>query len=140
MEYRIPPSYISTNGPCRLAVIGKDCGKSVAVASSRGLCILDLSRMVHRWNHSSFKNDRNEPCVEGLMCTESELNATSLPRWKLFNSIRGEQNFQVVGMVWWERDAVGSAKGGRPDDLLLAVIKFLNGEPTLHLVCWSRKQ
>jgi len=139
VEYRIPPSYISINGPCRLAVIGKDCGKSVAVASSRGLCILDLSRMVHRQNNFPFKNDRNEPCVEGLVCNESELNVTSLPRWKLFNSIRGERNFQVVGMVWWARGAVGSAKGGRPDDLLLAVIKFLNGEPTQHLVCWSRK-
>ncbi|KAL7473397.1 hypothetical protein ACHAXS_013849 [Conticribra weissflogii] len=137
-ESRIPPSYISTNGPCRLAVIGKDCGKSIAVASSRGLCILDLSRVAYR-NDFPVKNDRSEPCVEGNMCTESELNVTSFPRWKLFNGIRGEQSFRVVGMVWWERGAVGSTKGDSPDDLLLAVIKYLDGEPTQHLVCWSRK-
>ena len=74
-ESRIPPTYVASNGPCRIASIGKDYGRAIAIAASRGLCVLDLSRM-HR----------------------------QIPRWKQFGNINDEQRFRVASMIWWELD------------------------------------
>lgn len=76
----MPTSYVASNGPCKIAVIGKDYGRSIAVAASRGLCVLDLSRMRQ---------------LESGRLSQS-------PRWKLFRNVNDEHRFRVVSMVWWE--------------------------------------
>jgi len=78
----VPTSYVASNGPCKIAVIGKDYGRSIAVAASRGLCVLDLSRM----------------------CQLESGRSSQTPRWKLFRNVNDEHRFRVVSMVWWERE------------------------------------
>ena len=109
-ESRVPPTYVSTNGPCNIAAVGKDYGRSIAVAASRGLCVLDLSRMPQ------------------IQSGRSDL-PPQFPRWKLFSNVNDEHRFRVVSMIWWECDN---------DDFLLAVVQYA-AVGTLQLVCWSRK-
>ena len=131
--------------------MGKDYGRSIAVASSRGLCILDLSRMA--WSEmicSSEKSghatdEKNSPCIRGRPCSESALNPIPLhsPRWKLFRNVRDEQRFRVVNMIWWERcsDNFKQSKGEKWEDLLVAVVQYYSiGDSTPYLVCWSRRR
>ena len=80
-ESRVPPTYVSTNGPCNIAAVGRDYGRSIAVAASRGLCVLDLSRM---------------PQIES--------GRSQFPRWKLFSNVNDEHRFRVISMIWWECD------------------------------------
>lgn len=117
-ESRVPPTYVASNGPCNVAALGKEYGRSIAVAASRGLCVLDLSRM-----------GGNET---GQLGSESLLHPypPQCPRWKIFSNVNDEQRFRVSSMVWWECVS---------DDFLLAVIKYSNKD-ALHLVCWSRKR
>jgi len=109
-ESHVPPTYVASNGPCKIAAVGKDYGRSIAVAASRGLCVLDLSRM---------------PQIESGRLD----SATQSPRWKLFSNVNDEHRFRVVGMTWWECNN---------DDFLLAVVQYATID-TLQLVCWARK-
>ena len=109
-ESTVPPSYIASNGPCQIGAIGKEYGRSIAVASSHGLCVLDLSRVSRD--------------VKG-----KQTSLAKQPRWKLFSNINDEHRFRIESMCWWEC-------GG--EDFLLAVVQYTNVE-SLHLVCWSRK-
>ena len=109
-ESRVPSTYVSTNGPCNIAAVGKDYGRSIAVAASRGLCVLDLSRM------PQIESGRSD-------------SPPQFPRWKLFSNVNDEHRFRVVSMIWWECDN---------DDFLLAVVQYAT-IGTLQLVCWSRK-
>jgi len=112
-ESSVPPTYIASNGPCQMAAVGKDYGRAIAVASSRGLCVLDLSRMP--------RIDTKQGDVVSLQ---------KQPRWKLFSNINDEHRFRIESMSWWEC--------GCGEDFLLAVVQYTNIE-SLHLVCWSRK-
>jgi len=112
-ESSVPPTYIASNGPCQMAAVGKDYGRAIAVASSRGLCVLDLSRMP--------RIDIKQGDVVSLQ---------KQPRWKLFSNINDEHRFRIESMSWWE-----CACG---EDFLLAIVQYTNIE-SLHLVCWSRK-
>ena len=104
----MPPSYIASNGPCQIAAVGKDYGRSIAVAASRGLCVLDLSRS-------------QQLEFERLGSTHQS------PRWKQFSNVNDEHRFRVISMVWWE-----SAN----QDFLLAVVQYKLND-ALRLVCWS---
>lgn len=143
-ESCIPSTYIASNGPCRIAAIGKDDGQSIAVAASCGLCILDLSRLKRQEKRTNTIDKKNTPCVEGQPCIESATPnpvPSHFPRWKLFSNVRDEQSFRVLGMVWWERcSSATRTKDDASDDLLLAVIQYSAGDSTPYLVCWSRKR
>jgi hypothetical protein len=108
-ESRVPPTYIASNGPCKIAAVGKDYGRSIAVAASRGLCVLTMSRMP--------TIDSGRPSA-----------ASQSPKWKLFSNINDENRFRVASMIWWECES---------DDFLLAVVQYVT--VGLRLVCWSRK-
>ena len=130
-ESKIPSSYIAANGPCRIATIGKDKGRSIAVASSRGLCILDLSRT--SWQTSELEgNEIATPCIknESDMGTSASQPTTLCPQWKLFSNINDEQQFRVVSFLWWESST---------DDFILAVVQYVTSDVP-HLVCWSHKR
>ena len=130
-ESKIPSSYVAANGPCRIAAIGKDRGRSIAVAASRGLCILDLSRT--SWQTSDSKeNSIATPCVK----SDSDVGASVsqltplCPQWKLFSNINDEQQFRVMSFLWWESST---------DDFILAVVQYVTSDVP-HLVCWSHKR
>jgi len=124
-------SYYASNGPCRIAAIGKEKGRSIAVAASRGLCILDLSRI------SSDPKDGNEvttPCVKCDSDTgapRSQHLHVHSAQWRLFSNVTDEQQFRVVGLVWWETLS--------NDDYILAVVRYVADDKT-YLVCWSKRR
>ena len=130
-ESRIPSSYVAANGPCRIAAIGKDRGRSIAVAASRGLCILDLSRT--SWQASDLEgNEIATPCVKSnsdIGSTTSQLTPLC-PQWKLFSNMNDEQQFRVVSFLWWESST---------DDFILAVVQYVTSDVP-HLVCWSHRR
>lgn len=115
----MPPPYVASNGSCQIAAVGKDYGRSIAIAASRGLCVLDLSRM--------HKLETGEP---GSVSSPNPSPSQS-PRWKMFSNVNDEQRFRISSMIWWECAA--------DEDFLLAVVHYTNID-TLHLVCWSRKR
>ena len=125
-ESRVPSTYVATNGPCKIAAIGKESGHSIAVAASRGLCMLDLSRMPWMEHHDG--HEKITPCANGQMNPSS---VSQSPRWKQFSNVNDEQRFRVVSMDWWERSNC--------EDLLLATVQFVDSD-SLNLVCWSRKR
>ncbi len=130
-ESKIPSSYVAANGPCRIAAIGKDRGRSIAVAASRGLCILDLSRT--SWQTSDSKENRiATPCIKSdsdIGVSTSHLTSIC-PQWKLFSNIKDEQQFRVTSFLWWESST---------DDFILAVVKYVASDVP-HLVCWSHRR
>ena len=131
-ESRIPSSYVAANGPCRIAAIGKDKGHSIAVAASRGLCILDLSRTSWQASNSQHGNVITTPCVK----SNSVIGASTIqplplcPQWKLFSNMNDEQQFRVVSFLWWESPN---------DDFILAVVQYTTSDVP-HLVCWSHRR
>ena len=129
-ESKIPSSYIAANGPCRIAAIGRDRGRSIAVASSRGLCILDLSRT--SWQASDVERNETIPCVKNDSDTGTSASQLTplCPQWKLFSNINDEQQFGVVSFIWWESSS---------DDFILAVVEYVTSDVP-HLVCWSHKR
>lgn len=131
-ESRIPSSYVAANGPCRIAAIGKDKGHSIAVAASRGLCILDLSRASWQASDSQNGNEIISPCVKsnsGIGASASQ-QFFLCPQWKLFSNMNDEQQFRVISFLWWESST---------DDFILAVVQYMTSDVP-HLVCWSHKR
>ena len=130
-ESQIPSSYVAVNGHCHIASIGKDKGHFIAVAASRGLCILDLSRTAWRASVSQDGNGSATPCVSGSfdnMSTTSQLPPPP-PQWRMFN-VNDEQTFRVQSFLWWETSS---------DDFILAVVQYLNDDAQ-YLVAWSPRR
>eukprot|EP00957_Ditylum_brightwellii_P172685 13145866-Ditylum_brightwellii.AAC.1 len=126
--------------------MGKRLGRSIAVASERGVCLLDLSRMRSSnggggdGNSSSGKTNKRKysPCVQGFVCSSSNSNSTmnttnhhhlnnnNISKWRLFGNEKEEQSFRVIAMTWWERDSPSNP--GVSDDLLLAVVQYADAD------------
>lgn len=155
-DANIPSTYLSANGPARIATIGRRLGRSIAVSSSRGLCILDLSLMVAKSKTKSASDSTTlsagtaqTPCVKGHICSDSSdavplgMKNVSM-KWRLFRNESEEQSFRVVAMTWWERSAEKSSS----EDLLVAAIEYISGgneavasqSRQYYLVCWSRRR
>lgn len=150
-QAQIPHSYTSAHGSVRLATIGRRIGRSIAVASSRGLCVLDLSLVVPNNVTNDQRTDSNGThCVVGRACSSSP---DAIPigmkngnvKWRLFRNEKEEQSFRVVAMSWWERNA---EKNRASEDLLIAAIEYISPdidhkqkqESQYFLVCWSRRR
>ena len=131
-EAGIPPAYTASNGPCRIAAMGKEHGRAIAVAASRGLCVLDLTRTPRLDSQHKSREKKYTPCTTGQ--PDSALVTSPMPflhpRWKQFGNVNDEQRFRAVSMVWWE---LGD------EDLLLATVRYPDAG-SLHLACWSRKR
>lgn len=149
-ESLIPAQYYHANGNTRLAAVGRRLGRSIAIASSRGLCVLDLSLMIANSEAKSEETNpiENSPCVIGRACSQSLRNESlgmkiTYPKWRLFRNEEQEQSFRVVAMVWWER----SSEGSTSDDILIAAIEYSSDlaqrdldTSQYYLVCWSRRR
>ena len=151
-QAQIPLSYATMHGPVRLAAIGRRVGRSIAIASSRGLCVLDLSLMItnNGTNDRSIGSDRAN-CVVGHVCS---ISTDAIPigmkngniKWRLFRNEKEEQRFRVIAMSWWERSA---EKSRSSEDLLVAAIEYISSDNTSRkgtqenqslLLCWSRRR
>jgi hypothetical protein len=111
----------------RVASIGRKFCRSIAVASSRGLCILDISHMCQHSCNSSITTHVKQtirschkqllPCA-GTITTESSQQKTECcshhnankiskklrqMKWRMFSE-QDESQFQVHAMAWWERN------------------------------------
>lgn len=146
-DSRIPASYTTAFGAPRLASIGRKRCRSLAVAASKGLCVLDCSRMSS--DHlSNFKQQRLRNDVGQMPNSKVDgLVRIDQPKWRLFGSEADERAFRVLAMTWWEgdTDCINGSDDMRSDDLLIAVIELQNdsGETNddLHfLACWSRRR
>jgi hypothetical protein len=128
-ESRIPPSYISSFG-------------SIAVASCKGFCVLDCSRLTsssYEPQSSSHDDKTSKNDFSGI-----HNNArTAYPKWSLFGSESEERGFRVLAMTWWEGEVceAGRSSENFTDDLLLAVIERGEGKlQKMYLACWSRRR
>ena len=123
MESRVPNSYLSTYDAPHLATIGKRFGRSIAIASSRGFCVLDRGNDVRT------------------------TNVNPVPKWRLFANESHEKQFRVVAFSWWEGPM--KSKNSHPlksipgffDDLLVAVIEVVDSrdDSGYFLSCWSAR-
>ena len=109
-ESFIPPNYMAAHGAPQLAAIGRTCNRSIALAASRGLCILDCSSGADKANEqesrttvisdnygSGSSNEQRDADFAKFL-----RRGHSHPRWYLFGSEADERLFRVVSMVWWE--------------------------------------
>ena len=139
-----------------MAAIGDKMGRSVAIASSRGVCFLDLYRMRNKIDDTMVKGIRpsvtpagmedkflkyanNSPCIGASASNHTvstNLNEKhSLrnvsPKWKMFHNEDEESSFRVHAMVWWERNfekSDGNKTNLKCEDLLVAVIEYTSNE------------
>lgn len=115
-ESRIPTPYTIKHGCPTLACTGKKWGRSIAVASSKGVCVLDL----------------------GVRSTNDRQVRQHRPHWRMFGNQTEENSFQVEAMEWWEGPQELLSKKMIRDDLLLAIVRV--GEDldrARFLACWS---
>ena len=127
MESSIPNSYRSMYGAPQLATIGKKYGRSIAVASFRGLCVLDRGNDPHS-------------------TTRTTTTMHSIPKWRLFANENHEKQFRVVAFMWWE-GAIRNKNYSKmnhehvvDDDILVTVIEIMEGGKDIcghYLSCWS---
>ena len=146
-DSRIPASYTAAFGAPRLASIGRKRCRSIAVAASKGLCVLDCSRMSsdhlshfkqrRLWNYNGQTPNTK---VDGPVRIDQ-------PRWRLFGSEADERAFRVLAMTWWEgdTDCIIGSDDMSSDDLLIAVIELQNdfgvtNDDRRFLACWSRRR
>lgn len=120
-------------------MIGKSYGRSIAVAGSRGLCVLDLS-IGKESNINGIDGFPPFPCSEGYECKTKSSGlgiGLSHPKWRMFNEIE-ETSFMVKSMVWWERNNVNN---GLSEDMILCAVKYSNeSSQQYHLAAWSRRR
>jgi hypothetical protein len=131
-ESIIPNAYIAALGTPTIAAIGKCNGGCIAVAASRGLCILDglNSNRVYpglsSYCHESCDHEHSSSPPYSLR------QGFVLPQWHMIGNATYEKSFQVVAMAWWE--GLGTRY---KDDVLVAVVKGI--EDVYYLSCWSSR-
>ena len=131
-ESLLPASYISAHGPPQIAAIGRQHGRSLAMASSSGLLMLDIHN--HSGNNNVNVNANN-------VSSSSRVHN----KWHLFGSETEERAFKVLSMTWWEGAAVQQQQQQQSleqqhesDDLLVAIVQSNSGQQ--YLSCWSPKR
>jgi len=161
-ESRIPSSYTVANGSARITAMGMNYGRSIAIAASRGLCILDLSttNCGTNFHHGAITTMTSTPddqesssqqyesviptiCSKSYRCDINEDFPAGLKsihsKWRRFNEME-ERSFTVQAMAWWERDGYYDES----EDLLFAIIQYVSskqkGIDEFYLVSWSRRR
>jgi len=143
---QIPSHYTTSHGGVEVAAIGRKYGRSLAIASERGLCILDMSKSYKaHWGGKKCLSLGSLPCASssaGIRYEAAKIHCSikkSNPRWRFFAKEQEENIFKVHCMTWWERDELD-------DDLLLAVVQIFDDAVNdklenydYRLVCWSRR-
>lgn len=144
----IPSSYISSYGAPCIATIGKSNNRSVAIASSRSLCILEEPIDLPQQNLGSIRQDTDESFRRQEVNDDSITKLLRMkdapPKWHLFGNETGERDFRVVAMTWWEGFACNGTTDGKwgtihTDDVLVAVIERYDSQKAIgcYLSCWT---
>ena len=122
-------------------------GRSIAVASSTGLCVLDMALMnsplffekkytadgmavtkkfVSTCEETSISSFDNNKSITGPCQRQKKHNH----KWRMLANASEEKSFKVHAMVWWEKNSQSTrdteSKEDLSDDLLVAVIEILN--------------
>ena len=141
-ESRIPPSYISSFGAPNIAAIGRRHCRSIAVASCKGFCVLDCSRLTSSSYEPQSSSHDDKTSKNGFSGVHNNAR-TAYPKWSLFGSESEERGFRVLAMTWWEGEVCEAGKSSEnfTDDLLLAVVERGEGKlQKMYLACWSRRR
>jgi len=141
-ESRIPTSYLNSFGAPKISAIAHRYCRSIAVAASKGLCVLDCSRLDPLVNAPQMGNS-NDQTHDNVFKSVSRSGHIAHPKWKLFGSENEERAFRTIAMTWWEGDTCQNKESLRvhSDDLLIAVIEREEGsKQKLYLACWSRRR
>lgn len=121
-EASIPSHYYGAYGPPNIATIGRRWGRSVAIASAKGFCTLDLLE-------SLYVKETNNAKVWQHKC----------PRWFQFKWDSDERKFEVVAMTWWEVTERPDSLDGKELDDILVVVLHNDTDDSYYLSCWSKK-
>lgn len=152
-DARIPASYTTAFGTPLIACIGQERSRSIAVASSKGTCVLDCSSK-RLSIPSEFAANLKKGAAEAVSGDDGTKGARiEQPRWRLFGTEADERTFRVLAMTWWEGNAErkSGADSVQCDDLLVAVVAVqpkVDGEDgkeskkdeTLYLACWNPRR
>ena len=145
-QNNIPPNY-SVNGFILCAAIGKTWGRSIAVANSRGVCVLDLTKGNGRDLNAGYDIPTSCTSVIHSDLGSSIKLSTYQSKWKMLSEVE-ERQVSVQAMTWWERNG----NDGSSEDLLISSIKYvepmskkeakksLSENSSNYLVCWSRRR
>ena len=125
-EAPLPFDYVSACGRPRLAAIGSQGGSSIAVASRRGFCCLQVR------NNSPLSEFQGDAKHQFRKCRNAF-------QWFRFRRTAEEQSFRVHSMTWWEGDGTDGTS-----DLLVAIVEPLPNEtpsdPRQFLSCWAPQE
>ena len=143
MQSKVPSSYRCRNGCLEIATVGKKYGRSIAVAASRGFCILDLCFGRDERLLEVANNDGGflSPCSSGFECSDEGYSfggvGVNHPKWKMFRQI-DERSFQVQTMAWWERHIIMQNSS---EDILLCTVNYVEEDcDQFYLAAWSRRR
>jgi hypothetical protein len=149
-EVSVPTNYRLDYGAPVIAAMSSR-GKSIAVASSRGLCILECAPKSKKLE----EKERTYLLPEYMPRTPKEKRAqfapsrktgagyTLPPKWHLFGNEMEERSFRVLAMTWWEGNESKDAERHLCDDLLIAIIQLQNDDDSSgasYLACWSQRR
>ena len=115
------PSNYSINGSILCAAMGRNWGRSIAVANSRGICVLDLTKGNGR-DLNIGRYDLPTSCTSAIRSDlgSSAKLSTYQSKWKMLTEVE-ERQVSVQAMTWWERDG----NDGSSEDLLICSVKYV---------------
>lgn len=147
-ECTIPISYRLQYGSPSVAAMSSS-GQSIAVASSRGLCVLECTPRAKKFSVGKDREYMRGEAQQPTTIPEGVMNRRGYmlpPKWHFFGNETEEKAFRVLTMAWWKGNA-DSKRSHASDDLLVAVIQMQrqedgNSDPpgTCYLACWSQRR
>lgn len=147
-ECTIPVSYRLEYGSPSIATMSSS-GQSIAVAASRGLCVLECKPRAKKFSVGKSKEYTFDDSQQSASDPESFANRRGCmlpPKWHLFGNETEEKAFRVLAMTWWRGNA-DAKRSHASDDLLVAIIQIQRqaenyaDEPgTCYLACWSQRR
>ena len=148
-ECAVPLTYRLEYGSPSIAAMSSN-GQSLAIASTRGVCVLECSQ--HPSRYSTAGEDRGYMLQEPQSpkadkeTSLSRRNPMHTPKWHFFGNESEEKAFRVLAMTWWQGEPNTKA-GHTSGDLLVAVIQLYrkqdssnNHQPGAFLACWSQRR
>jgi hypothetical protein len=128
LESILPTDYIQSYGAPTIASTGKCFGRSIAVAASRGICIMDCTS-------ATFDDSQIHDATSH---SDAVKRSRMHRRWRRFGKVADEKAVTVIALTWWEGLENDDCK--ESEDLLIAVIEIKQGlERGRYLSCWSKR-
>ncbi|CAB9526652.1 expressed unknown protein [Seminavis robusta] len=145
-ECAVPYSYLQDYGCPSIAAMSSG-GSSIAIASSRGFCMLECSPRSLKSIAVEDRRYLSQEFVGSQPNARKEAHPNRRvhnlpPRWHMFGNESEERAFRVLAMDWWNGDK-GATRNHLSGDLLVAVIERHESQPdepgVCYLACWSQR-